>query len=154
MPLMILLTFIKKLGPKRFYALVSFIFILIALGGLYVFNIFYLKNKNISPETEAKIIIEKVDKLVFLPKDETPTTAKVSSPDLLMDQVFFKDAKKGDVVLIYTNAKKAFLYDPTANKIVNISSINIGNPEKPMQTLRNLPELDAQVSPDKNKAEF
>lgn len=143
---MILLNFIKKLGPRRFYVLVSFIFIIFALGLLYVFNILYLKNKNISPEAEAKIIIEKVDKLVFLPKDETPTTAKVSSPDLLIDQVFFKDAKKGDVVLIYTNAKKAFLYDPVANKIVNISTIDIGSPDDAQQKLAPIEEKNSKSS--------
>ena len=55
---------------------------------------------------------------------ETPTIATVSDPEALKNQAFFVDAKKGYKVLIYSNAKKAFLYDPSADKIVNIAPLN------------------------------
>lgn len=154
MPLVILQTYLKKLGPRRFYALVFFIFLILILAILYSLNLFPFKEQDLSPDAEAKRIIEKVDKLVFLPKDETPTTAKVSNPDLLMDQVFFADAKKGDVVLIYPNAKKAILYDPTVNKIVNISKINIGNSDKPAETLRTFSEENTNTTSTNNGGEF
>ncbi len=75
-------------------------------------------------ETEA--LVAQVGKLIILPSDETPTIATVSDPDKLKNQAFFIDAKVGDKVLIYTNAKRAILYDPKAKKIVNIAPINIG----------------------------
>jgi hypothetical protein len=65
--------------------------------------------------------------LIVLPKNETPTIATVSDPSVLKNQAFFVDAKKGDKVLIYTNAKKAILYDPVIKKIINVAPVNTGD---------------------------
>ncbi len=72
-------------------------------------------------------LIARVGTLIMLPSDEKPTIATVSDPEALKDQHFFDNAKRGDKVIIYSNAKKAILYDPMANKIVNVAPINIGN---------------------------
>ena len=53
--------------------------------------------------------------------------ATVSDLEKLKDQPFFAKAKIGDKVLIYTDAKKAILYDPVNDKIVEVAPINIGN---------------------------
>lgn len=88
----------------------------------------YFQNKD--PEkNEAKILAKRVGELMFLPQDELPTIATVSDPDALKNQSFFIDAKKGDKVLIYSNAKKAILYDPVANKIITIAPVNL-SPEE------------------------
>jgi hypothetical protein len=113
----------------RKYILYIFIFFLVLVG---VGVGFFLKGnsayKSLSPlnESESKVLIDKVGELVILPEDEMPTIAVVSSPELLKSRPFFADAKKGDQVLIYTNAKKAILYDPSVNKIVNMATLNIG----------------------------
>lgn len=62
---------------------------------------------------------------MFLPIGEIPTVATVSEPEKLKNQEFFKDAKKGDKVLIYTNARKAILYDPLADKIITIAPVSL-----------------------------
>lgn len=79
---------------------------------------------------EIRDLVAKVSQLVVLPEGEDPTVATVSDPDKLKDQAFFASAKKGDKILIYTNAKKAFLYNPETNKILNIAPINIGEAAK------------------------
>ena len=71
-------------------------------------------------------LISDVSKLMQLP-DEPPTVATVSDPSKLKDQVFFQDAKTGDKVLIYTDAKKAILYDPVAKKIVEVAPLYMNN---------------------------
>lgn len=76
---------------------------------------------------EAKSLVRKVGKLMVLPEGETPTIATVSDPEALRDQAFFVDSKVGDKVLIYSNAKKAILFDPSANKIINIAPLNTQN---------------------------
>ena len=75
---------------------------------------------------EAKSLTKKVGKLMVLPDDETPTIATVSDPEALRDQAFFIGAKVGDKVLIYSNSKKAILFDPKQNKIINIAPLNAG----------------------------
>lgn len=71
--------------------------------------------------------IDAVGKLMVLPTDETPTVATVTDVEKLKTQPFFAKAKNGDKVLIYTKNRLAILYDPAANKIVAVGTVNLGN---------------------------
>ena len=82
-------------------------------------------------QSEMQALIAKVSQLILLPTGETPTIATVIDPSKLADQPFFARAKKGDKVLIYTNAREAILYNPDTNKIIAVAPINIGNPPPP-----------------------
>lgn len=77
---------------------------------------------------EAGQLVAKVGELIVLPEGEQPTIATVTDPEKLKNQPFFARAKKDDKVLIYTNARKAILYDPVLNKILEVAPLNIGNP--------------------------
>lgn len=77
-------------------------------------------------QKEADALVAKVGALIVLPADEKPTVATVQDPEKLKEQAFFANAKTGDKVLIYTTAKKAILYSPTENKIVEVAPVNIG----------------------------
>ena len=98
-------------------------------------SIFYIKNKTNTLKTDialdakkqAEDLIAKVNKVIVLPKDETPTIATISDPEKLKGQAFFAKAKIGDNVLIYTVSKKAYLYDPVANKILEVAPIDFGD---------------------------
>ena len=72
-------------------------------------------------------LIKDIGDLIVLPEDELPTVATVADPEQLSEQPFFANAKEGDKVLIYTNAKKAILYDPVGGKIVEVAPLNIGD---------------------------
>lgn len=87
------------------------------------------KNPQALAEAEAKGIAETVGQLMILPVGEVPTIATVIDPDKIKDQPFFANAEKDDKVLIYTIAKKAILYRPSANKIIEVSALNIPTPE-------------------------
>ena len=78
-------------------------------------------------EEEVKVVVDLVGRILVLPEGEQPTIATVTDPEKLKDQPFFAKAKIGDKVLIYTNARKAILYTPTENKIVEVAPLNIGN---------------------------
>ncbi len=80
-----------------------------------------------SAQEEAKKLIEELGKLISLP-DEEPTVATVADVEKLKEQSFFKNAKNGDKVVIFTNAKKAILYDPNEKKIIEVAPLNIGTP--------------------------
>jgi len=83
----------------------------------------------VAPE-EVTAITLKVGKLILLP-DEIPTVATVQNPEKLKDQPFFAHAKAGDKVLVYSVAKKVYLYDPVNNIIVNVAPLNIEMPASP-----------------------
>ena len=86
-----------------------------------------LSNPTAAAKTEAQNLIDQVGKLTVLPTGETPTIATVTDASKLKDQAFFTNAVTGDKVLIYTNAKKAFLYRPSTNKLINIAPVNLGS---------------------------
>lgn len=76
-------------------------------------------------EEQAVAIAAEVSQLVDLPQGETPVIATVTDPTKLADQPFFKNAKIGDQVLIYQTAAKAYLYDPAAKKVLEVSDLNL-----------------------------
>lgn len=78
-------------------------------------------------QKETEDLVAKVGKLILLPEGETPTIATVSDPSKLASQPFFAKSKIGDQVLLYQNARIAYLYDPTNNKILEVAPINLGD---------------------------
>ncbi len=107
--------------------------IVIILGGLAFY--FYMQYSNLqenpSADAEAEVneLVAQVGKLIVLP-EERPTVATVTDVEKLKDQPFFAKAKNGDKVLIFTQSKKAILFDPAANKIIEVAPINIGDSAK------------------------
>ena len=87
-------------------------------------------NPNKIASEENQKLIAQIGKLVVLPEGEVPTIATVSDPEKLQDQAFFANAKRGDKVLLYPTSKKAILYNPLNNKVVEIAPINIGEASK------------------------
>lgn len=100
--------------------------LLVLIVGVYFFLQYQrdqqlLKNPNLAAQVEAQTLVAKVGRLMDLPEGEQPTIATVSDVTKLQDQSFFKKAKNGDKVLIYTKAQKAILYDPKEDKIVEVT---------------------------------
>ena len=79
-------------------------------------------------EKENKDLIEKIGKLILLPSGEQPTIATVSDKSQLSTQPFFANALDGDKVLVYANAKKAILYRPSTNQVIEVAPVNITSP--------------------------
>jgi uncharacterized protein HemX len=119
-------------GPLLFKLAIIIIAVLGIGVGIY-FYIQYdktqklLKNPTVAAQAEQKDLIKAVSKLIELPKDEEPTIATVSDVNKLKGQAFFAKAQNGFKVLIYPKSKKAILYDPKANKIIEVGPINIGD---------------------------
>lgn len=112
------------------YLLPIMIALLVIISGLalYLYQKAYPTNENSSAkiEKETDDLVASVGQLILLPQGEKPTIATVSDPEKLKDQPFFANAKNGDKVLLYQNAKKVYLYDPIAHKIVEVAPINVG----------------------------
>ena len=95
------------------------------------------KNTKVLAANQVNDIIVKVGKLMDLP-NETPTVATVSDVTKLSGQQFFAHAQNGDKVIIFPNAKKAILYRPGTNKIIEVALYN-----PPVAT----PQASAEPSP-------
>ena len=118
---------VKRLAPYLLMAAV-----LVAAG----FSVYFwnearaLKaNPQRAAQEESLKLIGTISKLIVLPEGENPTIATVTDPERLREQPFFANAQAGDKVLLFTNSRKAILYNPTQNKIVEVAPINIGNPQ-------------------------
>jgi hypothetical protein len=114
---------------------------LVAVGGILIIVLtlipsvyFYAKyqgakkmldNPTEVAKSQAKELVERVGKILELPKDEEPAVATVSDKDKLKDQSFFINAQNGDKVLIYQKIKKAILYRPSISKIIDIAPVNM-----------------------------
>lgn len=99
----------------------------IAFGGYYLYQ--RIKKTPANPKAasfqDGQNTLEKVGKLIELPKDEVPTLATVSDKKKLADQAFFKNAENGDKVLIYQKSRKAIIYRPSTNKIIEVGPVNL-----------------------------
>lgn len=122
--------------------------ILSAVPSVYFFNQYRTAQQKLANPTEyakeeARSIREKVGKLIELPPDEEPTIATVTDAAKLAEQPFFARSQNGDKVLIFTNAKKAVLYRPETNKIIEVAPVNIGNNQASpsAQTVTPIPTL-------------
>lgn len=115
---------------------VLFIIILIALVGIAAGGFFFIKyqkaqniinNPNLASQQEAQDLVKKVSKFILLPENELPTIATVSDYKKLKDQPFFQKSQNDDKVLIYTQAKKAYLYRPATDKLIDVTIVNVNS---------------------------
>lgn len=113
------------ISSKRIIGILVVLLLIATAGAIYFYNKAYGTQKD--PQKDLQQTITSVGKLMVLPTDEVPTLATVSDPEKLKDQAFFAKASIGDKVLIYTKARKAILYSPSANVIVEVSPLNISS---------------------------
>jgi hypothetical protein len=125
-----------KLGRRAWQQLLTALIVLALIVGLAVYANKYnqakkdvkrLSNPQEVAKQQSRELIAKVSRLTEVPSNETPTIATVSDASKLKSQAFFTNAQNGDKVLIYTQAKRAILYRPSTDKIINIAPINIGS---------------------------
>lgn len=119
-----------RFTSKKSFLLTLFIvgMLILAVFPSYYFYIKYqkLKNPSAAAKQEVQALVRQVDRLMELPKEE-PTVATISDKEKLKDQPFFTKAENGDKVLIFTEGKKAILFRPSINKIIEVAPINIGD---------------------------
>lgn len=139
-----------KLSKKTIIPAFVLILLIFAIASSVYFYTKYQKAQKMLTSTplsakeaqeEVKSLTEKVGKLVELPKDEIPTIITVKDVEQVKNIAFFANAKNGDKVLVYTNAKKAILYDPVLNKVIEMGPLLLPTPSNAAST----PAL--QISP-------
>lgn len=144
-------------GKTAIYFVGVLLLLGLAIGGsLYVVQkrpeiLGLSKNSTAIDEKELERIVAEVGELMLLP-DETPTIATVTDLSKVTDQPFFKNALEGDKVLVYRAAKKAILYRPSENKIIEVGVVNLqeevqnNNPDQNIE-VELLPTITPTISP-------
>lgn len=109
--------------------LLAIVAVILGISAVYFYYQYnsILNDPNRIARQEIQDLVKKVSRLILLPSGEDPVIATVNDPAALKNQPFFANAAKGDKVLIYTQARKAYLYDPVADKIVEVAPISLGN---------------------------
>lgn len=146
---------IAKIGVK-------ILIVMIVLGSIGAAGYFYNQYKEIK-ENPNKISIDEIkslttiiSKFMDLPADETPTLATVTDKEKLKDQDFFKKSENGDKILIYANAKKAILYRPSTQKVIEFAPLLIGSGSQdatPTETPIEMPTETPTEMPTKTSTE-
>lgn len=128
----------KIAGKTKKIAIIIVSIVIVSVLGYMGYQYSLLRNEVIrlrsSPQAsqeaikeEIKKLVDQVSKLIAVP-DETPTVATVSDSEKLKPNPFFQNAQNGDKVLIFTGAKKAIIYRPNDNKIIEVGPLSIGTP--------------------------
>jgi hypothetical protein len=118
----------KKASMKKNIFQVGFT--LIILSSLSAAGYFYWQYQIIKndpqkvAEGEVKKLVRSVSQLALLPTGEDPVVATITEPEKLKNQPFFVRAEKGDKLLVYNKAGKAYLYRPGLKKIVDATNFN------------------------------
>lgn len=122
-----------------------------ATAGYFFLQYQNVKNQLANPanftQTETKNLLAKLGKLIELPENEIPTIATISDRERLQNQPFFTNAKNGDKLVIYTNAKKAIIYDPVANKIIDVAPVNFNSSSATPSATISISKPATSVSP-------
>jgi hypothetical protein len=96
--------------------------------GLLVVIVIVLRGHQTGTDKELKKYQAKVGRHVILPTDETPALASVTDPAKLSSNSFLKQGKKGDKVLIFAKWKRAIIYRPSEDRVVDIGPVDVEPP--------------------------
>lgn len=114
----------KKKYISRIGIVLGIIIVIASAGAAFYFHRQYKSAVMKTPESEIETITKEIGKTVDLPQGEAPTLATVTDKEKVKDQPFFARAENGDKVLIYTNAKKAYLFRPATKRIIEVTTLS------------------------------
>lgn len=114
---------LPKTGPNT-----PWLIVIVALAfSVFMFMQYREAKTKLQPAAASKkqvtSLVGSVAKLAVVPTDETPTVITVLDAEKVNNQTFYADAKDGDKVLVFNKKKRAILYRPSTNQIVNIAPI-------------------------------
>lgn len=76
-------------------------------------------------KTQTQELLGEMRKIIIMPTNEDPVVATITDINQLKDKEFYKDAQNGDRVVVFANAKKAYIYSPERKLIVNVGAFQL-----------------------------
>ena len=112
-----------------------------------------LKDPGVASSKEIENIVGKIAKLIELPQGEQPTLATVSDVNKLKGQAFFAKAQNNDKVLIFEQAKKAYLYRPSSNRLIDVAPVSFPTPVPEVAGAKISAPPSGSITPGPSEAE-
>lgn len=117
----------RELNKKKVFSLVGGVIVLAAVVGGILYWQFGRDAVASNTEQQSEIIrsenqalLDQVRTHIILPEGEEPTIATIdNAEDLARLQDFFKHSQNGDKLIIYPQAKRAFIYSPSRDIMVS-----------------------------------
>lgn len=117
-------------SPILMFVIAQLLLIAIVGGGYLGYQKFLVKNEtektneSKSPDDEKKSILDTLAKFIELPSDE-PVIMTISDIEKLKDNPFFANAKNEDKVIVFKDSKRAMLFRPSTNKLVEMQTVSL-----------------------------
>lgn len=104
------------------------VLILASLPSLYFYHANQQTEQKLNGSTSTKPmttaeVVKRVSRHILLPSGEQPTVFRLHDISNFRSQAFFANAANGDVGLIYVQAKKAYLYRPSIDRIIEVAPL-------------------------------
>lgn len=111
------------------------IIILFVLGLLLVAcaTYYFLSTRSTPELTTFEEVKSRVERHLVLPTDEQPALVTVTDPTKVQTE-FLKNSKVGDKVLIYQKNRRAIIYRPSIDRIIDIGPVIIDTPKQGQAT--------------------
>lgn len=127
---------VKKSGKLGRIVLITIIVILVGIAAASSYFYYQaqkkitelssIKGQQMLAQKEVESLLTQVGKHMVLPEKEKPTVATVTDVKALKkNQPFFENAQNGDKVIVYVQARKAIIYNPERDVIVNVGAVAV-----------------------------
>lgn len=147
---------------KKSYLAALLLLVLLSIGGFFGYQQYdSLKKENQrlsdpqeAAKSEAETLKRKISLIIEVPADEEPIIDKVVDVEKAKKQSpFFANAQEGDRLFRYQKAKKAILYRPSTNKIIEVAPLSVDKTTQPApasapQEPAPAPDPAVETSPD------
>ena len=126
----------KKPFNSKMLIFLVFIVLVVAASSYYFYQYQrqqdLLLNPNKAAAEDSQNTLDHVKRLMSLPQG-SPLIYTVIDKKQIATQPFFKNVENGDKVLMFVQDKKAIIYRPSTDKIIDVGPINISPSGAPTQ---------------------
>lgn len=126
----------RKLIPRLSTVIICVLLAVVAGGGYYFYDKYNETKQEVEKlstiqgqqelsKSQTQKLLEEMRSRIVLPDGEDPVIATITDINQLKNNEFYKNAKNDDRVVVFANAKKAYIYRPSTKTIVNVGAFSV-----------------------------